>query len=143
METPLRLPASTSIIFDTNVLISTFVFPGFAADVYNYCALHFELFTSEWILSEFNEKMKEKFGYSPERRDRIIETIRERHIVVSPTNNLPTNSSDPDDNNVLRVTLFINAHFLITGDAQHLLPLKQVGETTIISPRDFYNRFIA
>lgn len=143
MGTPLRLPASTSIVLDTNVLISTFVFPGFAADVYDFCSLHFELFTSEWILTEFDEKMKDKFGYSPERRDRIIETIRERHIVASPTNDLPTNSRDPDDNNVLQVALFTNVNFLITGDAKHLLPLKKVGETVIISPRAFYEQYIA
>jgi putative PIN family toxin of toxin-antitoxin system len=143
MGTPLRLPASTSIILNTNVLISTFVFPGFASDVCDYCALHFELYTSEWILSEFDEKMKDKFRFSPEQRTAIIDTVREKHIVVYPTNDLPTNSADPDDNNVLRVALFINAHFLITGDAQHLLPLKQVGGTTIVSPRDFYSQYIA
>ena len=56
METPLRLPATTSIIFDTNVLISTFVSPGFAANVYDFCALHLELFTSEWILIGLSQK---------------------------------------------------------------------------------------
>lgn len=101
METPLRLPATTSIVFDTNVLISTFAFPGFAADVYNYCVLHFELFTSEWILDEFNEKMEHKFRYPPELRNRIIDIIRERHIIAFPTNDLPTESMDPNDNNVL------------------------------------------
>ncbi len=142
MGTPLRLPASTSIVFDPNVLISTFVFPGFAADVYDFCALHFELFTSEWILTEFDEKLKDKFRYSPEQRNRIIETIREKHVVVYPTNDLPTHSRDPDDNNVLHVALFTDAGFLITGDAQHLLPLKKVGGTAIVSPRDFYNQHI-
>ena len=136
------LPSPTRIVFDTNVLISTFVFPGFAADVYDFCALHFELFTSEWILTEFDEKMNDKFRLSSEMRIRIIDTIREKHVVLSPTNDLPTDSHDPDDNNVLRAALFIDAHFLITGDAQHLLPLKKVGGTTIISPQDFYNRYV-
>ena len=58
--------------------------------------------------------MKDKFRYSSERRDQIIETIREKHVVVSPTNDLPTDSRDPDDNNVLRVALFTNANFLNT-----------------------------
>ena len=51
-----NLTPSTRVVFDTNVLISTFVFPGFAANVYDHCALHFELYTSEWILSEFDKK---------------------------------------------------------------------------------------
>lgn len=143
MQTPLRLPASTSIVFDTNVLISTFVFPGFAANVYDHCALHFELYTSEWILSEFDEKMEHKFGYLLERRNRIINTIRERHTVIFPINNLPANSSDPDDNNVLRVALFVEANFLITGDEKHLLILERVETTEIISPRTFFDQYIA
>ncbi|QMW01365.1 putative toxin-antitoxin system toxin component, PIN family [Spirosoma foliorum] len=138
-----NLTPSIRIVFDTNVLISALVFSGFAEDVYDHCALHFELYTSEWILSEFDEKMERKFGYSPERRKRIIETVRERHIVITPTNDMPVNSSDPNDNNVLRAALFIEAHFLITGDAKHLQILKRVGNTEIISPRMFSDRYIA
>lgn len=119
-----NLSSSTRIVFDTNVLISAFVFSGFAAAVYDHCALHFELYTSEWILSELDEKMERKFGYSTERRASIIQTIRERHIVVAPTNILLSNSIDPDDNNVLQAALFIEANFLITGDAKHLQILK-------------------
>ncbi|GAB3498855.1 putative toxin-antitoxin system toxin component, PIN family [Spirosoma knui] len=142
METSPRLPASTSLVFDTNVLISTFVFPGFAADVYDHCALHFELYTSEWILSEFNEKLEYKFGYSSERRNRIISTIQDRHIMITPTNELPTASADPDDNHVLRAALFVKADFLITGDKEHLLPLKRVETTEIVSPREFHERYM-
>ena len=69
--------------------------------------------------------MEHKFGYLPERRDHIIDTIRERHIVIFPTNDLPTDSRDPDDNNVLQAALFINADFLITGD-RDLLDLERV-----------------
>ncbi|MEZ0487245.1 hypothetical protein [Fibrella aquatica] len=58
-------------------------------------------------------------------------------------NQLPTDSVDPDDNNVLRVALFVNANFLITGDEKHLLPLKRIGNTEIISPRAFYEQYIA
>lgn len=134
---------STRIVFDTNVLISTFVFPGFAAKVYDHCALHFELYTSEWILSEFDEKMEHKFGYLSERRNRIINTIRERHTLIFPTNNLPASSSDPDDNNVLRAALFVEANFLITGDEKHLLILERVETTEIISPRAFFERYVA
>ncbi len=136
------LSSSIRIVFDTNVLISTFVFPGFAANVYDYCALYFELYTSDWIISEFDEKMEHKFAYLPERRNRIIKTIRERHTVTSPTNDLPTDSRDPDDNNVLRVALFVKANFIITGD-RGLLDLGQINETEIISPKAFYERYLA
>lgn len=143
METPLRLSAVTSIIFDTNVLISTFVYPGFSVAVYDYCAIHFDLYTSEWIINEFDEKMATKFNYSSERRKRIVDVIRERHTVVEPLNELPTDSRDPDDNYILQVALFVRASFLITGDEKHLLVLEKIGYTEIISPRAFFNRYIA
>ena len=136
------LPSSTRVVFDTNVLISTFVFPGFAVDVYNHCALHVELYTSEWVLSEFDEKMEHKFRYLPERRSRIIDTIRERHTVTLPTNDLPTNSRDPDDNNILQVALFVEADFIVTGD-RDLLDLGKVNNTEIINPKTFFERYIA
>ncbi|QJD78082.1 putative toxin-antitoxin system toxin component, PIN family [Spirosoma rhododendri] len=142
METPLRLPASTSVVFDTNVLISTFVFPGFAADVYDFCVIHFGLYTSEWIVSElFNRKLDVKFKYSPERRSQIIDVIRERHTVVLPTNEMPTDCRDADDNNVIQASLFVNADFLITGD-RDLLDLNRVGQTKIISPKAFFELYI-
>ncbi len=141
METPLRLPASTSVVFDTNVLISTFVFPGFAAEVYDFCAIHFELYTSEWILNEFDRKLENKFGYSSERRLRIIDIIRERHTVTVPNNTMPTDCRDVDDNNVLQASLFVSADFLIAGDID-LLDLNRIDMTTIISPKVFYELYI-
>lgn len=87
--------------------------------------------------------MEHKFVYLSERRNRIIDTIRERHTVIVPTNNLPANSGDPDDNNVLQAALFIKANFLITGDEKHLLILERVETTEIISPRTFFDRYIA
>ncbi|GAB4022228.1 putative toxin-antitoxin system toxin component, PIN family [Spirosoma koreense] len=138
----LNLSSSTRIVFDTNVLISTFVYPGFAADVYDYCALHFELYTSEWILTEFDEKLEHKFRYLPEQRNRIIDVIRERHLIVFPTNDLPTDVRDPDDNNVLQVALFVDANFLITGD-RDLLDLARVSALEIVSPKLFFDTYIA
>ncbi|MBO0951864.1 putative toxin-antitoxin system toxin component, PIN family [Fibrella forsythiae] len=140
---PSIIDFETRIVFDTNVLISTFVFPGFSAKVYDFCVLYADLYTSEWILSELDEKMENKFKYHAERRQRISQAIRERHVVVDPTNRLPTDSVDPDDNNVLRAALFINANLLITNDEKHLLPLKRIGNTEIISPRAFYEQYIA
>jgi len=135
------LPTPARVVFDTNVLISTFVFPGFAAKVYDYCALYFELYTSDWILNEFAEKLEHKFGCSHELRTLIIDTICERHIVANPTNKLPTDSRDPDDNNILRVALFVDANFIITGD-QDLLDLQRIANTEIISPKLFFERYM-
>lgn len=137
------LPTSTVLVFDTNVLLSATVFKKFAGELYEYCAEHYQLKISDWVLREFNDKLEQKFKLLDSDRQEIIERIEADAELVIPTNDLPTDSSDPDDNNVLRLALFVNADFLITGDQKHLLPLKQVGYTVIISPREFYDLYVA
>ncbi|RCR70302.1 putative toxin-antitoxin system toxin component, PIN family [Larkinella punicea] len=142
METRPSLLASTVIVFDTNVFISTFVFPGFSAKVHDFCAVNFQLFTSEWILNELDEKLGlPKFRCSIERRSAINEIIRIRHQVVFPDSELPTVCRDADDNHILQVAQFVDADFIITGD-RDLLDLITFEKTQILSPREFYNRYI-
>jgi putative PIN family toxin of toxin-antitoxin system len=142
METRPSLSSSTVIILDTNILISTFAFPGFSAKVHDFCAVNFKLVTSEWILNELDGKLGlPKFRCSIERRSAINETIRIRHRVVFPDNELPTTCRDPDDNHILQLAQFINADFIITGD-RDLLDLINFEKTKILSPREFYDRYI-
>lgn len=144
METLLRLPASTSIVFDTNVLVSAFVYKKSAGQVYQYCAERYVLYTTEWVLNELRSVLgRDKFRLPVALQDEILEQVRTDAILVLPTNNLPTNSSDLDDNNVLRAALFTAADFLITGDEKHLLVLERVETTEIISPRTFFDRYVA
>ena len=139
-----RLPADTRIIFDTNVLISVFVFKQEADKVYQYYSAQYNLCTTQWILNELQNVLgRNKFKLPQHLQNEIIDQIRIDSLLFELTNDLPTDSPDPDDNNVLRAALFIHAGFLITGDAKHLLPLKRVGNTEVISPRDFYERYIA
>ncbi|WP_460672677.1 putative toxin-antitoxin system toxin component, PIN family [Larkinella ripae] len=142
METRSNLPSFTSLIFDTNVFISTFVFPGFSAKVYDFCSIRFTLFTSEWILDELERKLAlPKFRCSAERRATIIPTLRERNELIFPENELPSLYRDPDDNHILQLAQFINADFIITGDAG-LLELVNFDGTAILSPREFHDRYI-
>ncbi|GAB3914929.1 putative toxin-antitoxin system toxin component, PIN family [Larkinella knui] len=142
MEMSPALSASTVIVFDTNVFISTFVFPGFSAKVHDFCAVNFQLFTSEWILNELDRKLGlPKFRCSTERRSAINELLRIRHQVVFPDNELLAACRDPDDNHILQLAQFVNADFIITGD-RDLLDLVQFGAIEILSPREFCDRYI-
>ncbi|GAB3925335.1 putative toxin-antitoxin system toxin component, PIN family [Larkinella terrae] len=142
METRPSISASTVIVFDTNVFISTFAFPGFSANVHDFCAVNFQLFTSEWVLNELDRKLGlPKFRCSIERRSAINETLRIRHKVVVPDNELPSICRDADDNHILQLAEFVNADFIITGD-RNLLDLVQFDSTEILSPREFYDRYI-
>ncbi|SOD88724.1 putative toxin-antitoxin system toxin component, PIN family [Spirosoma fluviale] len=140
MATSLR--SSTKVLFDTNVLLSAFIFKKTPAEVYQYCAERYTLYTSEWLLNELAEILKrEKFKLPLSLQVAILQQVRIDAQLVNPTNNLPTDSRDPDDNNVLQVALFVKADFIITGD-RDLLDLKQVIDTVMISPATFYERYI-
>ena len=54
------------IVLDTNVLIAALIARGFSHQLLEHCALRHTLFTSDFILEETQEKLIEKFGYSPE-----------------------------------------------------------------------------
>jgi len=46
-------------------------------------------------------------------------------------------SADKKDNRYLACALDEKADFLVTGDKKHLLPLKKIGKTKIVSPKEF------
>lgn len=137
------LPPDTRLVFDTNVLVSAFVYKKFAGEVYQHCAERYYLFTSAWILEELADKLTHKFKLPEPVQNDILAQVRADTRLVLPTNALPTDSSDPDDNYVLQAALFVDANVLITGDKEHLLPLRRIANTEIISPREFYERYIA
>lgn len=129
------------ILFDTNVLISAFVFKGFSAKVYDHCALLHEMLTSYWILDELREKLMYKFNFSEAEVNVVLELITERTETFTPVNALPDILSDKDDNNVLRAAEFAKVDYLITGDKE-LLNLQSFGNFKIISPRAFHDMFL-
>ena len=129
------------IIFDTNVLISAFVFKGFSQTVYDFCVINYTLFISEWILEKLEEKLRVKFEI-PE--DKIINTlylVKEKSAIEQPLIPVPNICRDEDDNNILQLADSISANFIITGD-KDLLVFKKYKSTEIITPREFYERFI-
>ncbi len=130
------------IVFDTNVLLSAFLFRGFSAKVYDVCSVKFELFTSEWILAELKEKLIEKFGIPNEKASEIRSIIIAKSSIKLPTNKLPVICRDSDDNNILQLSDFINANYIITGD-NDLLILKNYKNAIIITPRKFFEMFFA
>lgn len=85
------------IIIDTNVLISAFVFKGFSATVFDYCATQEQIYLSEWVLNELSEKMKEKFNISSVKVNNVVELIKEKAIVEIPDVPTPDVCRDKDD----------------------------------------------
>jgi putative PIN family toxin of toxin-antitoxin system len=129
------------VILDTNVLLSSLLFSGFAAKVHDFCVIHFNVISSDWLFDELEEKLLGKFTLSEEQAERFIVLLQERTSVVHPFNELPDVCRDVDDNHVLQLADYIQADCIITGD-KDLLVLESFKKTQIFSPREFYDKFI-
>lgn len=130
------------IIFDTNVLLSALLFPGFSAKVYDFCSAQYNIISSNWLLEELAEKLTGKFNLTDQQTETYITLLRERMAVIHPFNELPDACRDADDNHVLQVADYILADCIVTGD-KDLLVLVTYKQTQILSPREFYDRYMA
>lgn len=124
------------ILLDTNVLIAAFVGRGVCADLLEHCVERHDLFTSEFILDEFGEKLVGKFKAEPGEAKEAIQLLRSRLTVISYTPLALPVCRDPDDDNILAAAVSGKCDCVITGD-KDLLVLKQFRSCLILSPSDF------
>jgi putative PIN family toxin of toxin-antitoxin system len=124
------------IVLDTNVLIAAFIARGVCHELLEHCVVRHELFTSDFILEETQEKLIEKFGYTSELAGEALSVLRSRMKVVTPPKLESQVCRDPDDDNILAAALGGSCDCIITGD-KDLLVLKQYEGVDIFRPRDF------
>lgn len=65
---------------------------------------------------------------------RLTDFTRQAFKLLAPTNPLPTECRDPDNNNVLQLAEFGQADYLVIGDKDFLI-LENFGSCQIVSPR--------
>lgn len=124
------------IILDTNVLLSALLFGGKSRVAYDMCVETQHIFTSEWQLQEFYQKLEHKFKIDSITLKNIDNTMRNVFDIVAPNTPFPTICRDLDDNNILQLAETAKVDYIITGD-KDLLVLKTFLETVILSPSDF------
>ncbi len=128
------------VVFDTNVLVAAYNWPGGMADRAYWLVRHgvAELHTSEFILDEVERILCEKFGWEDDRVARAVEQVRRISTSVNePAERIDVIEDDPTDNRILECALAAEAEFLVTGDKKHLLPLGSYRGVSIIGLRDF------
>ena len=127
------------IVCDTNIIISALLFPGGPPDKIWRAVLsgRFENATSPDLLTELEDVFKKKFSLSPERRKDLLTLVANASVLIYPTRRLRVIAKDETDNRVLECALEAKAHCLITGDKNHLLPLKSFDNISILSPSEF------
>ncbi|NCP16247.1 putative toxin-antitoxin system toxin component, PIN family [bacterium] len=123
------------VVFDTNVYISAALHGHEAETVLELASAHrIILLTSPAILSELEEKVRNKLGWSQERVTLFLKIIRDIVEIVEPQITLQVVEADEDDNRILECAVTGNASLIVTFD-KDLLRLKSYETTGIITPR--------
>jgi len=131
------------VVLDTNVLLSALVFPGSKPDE----VLAFvrrgevELFLSPFILAELERILFEKFRFTARQTADRVAAIRRMATIIEPTARVVLVVTKDDDNRILECALAVRVDYLVTGDKEHLLPLRSIDTTVIITPAAFLDRW--
>lgn len=131
------------VLLDTNVLFAVFAMErGICVDVFRRCLVRHELVLCKHILTELQRHLSAKTRLSASKVREVIQTLRSAAIMVEPATLPPDACRDPDDLPVLGAAVAGHAEVLITGD-QDLLVLRERQGVSILSPRQFFDRFVA
>ena len=132
------------VVYDTNIYISIFAFPGKPVGRLLDLALlrTVDLHVCPFILEEFKRVATFKFHFSPEETTLFEDRILGAATLVHPSERVSIIKAHEDDNKILECANEARAHYLVTGDRRHILPLKNFRRTRIISPSNFAEMFV-
>jgi len=127
-----------SLVLDTNIYISAFIFSGNARKVLDMAIENkVNIFISDDILAEIKKVLqREKFSLSNSYIYSILGEIETITKIVYPGRELNDICRDRDDHIILECAEKSNADIIITGD-KDLLVLQKYLNTQIVSPADF------
>jgi putative PIN family toxin of toxin-antitoxin system len=129
------------IVFDSNVIISGFLFGGSPARLLEH-AVHDSLqaFASLPILDEVRDVLQRpKFGLTSDQALTLIGELHDLCEIVTPKERVHVICSDPDDDMILECAQAANAELIISGDS-HLLALGRWKGIDILSPSEAIKR---
>lgn len=127
------------VVFDSNVLIAAFATHGLCHTLFELCLQGHEIVISRFILEEVEEKLQKKVKV-PATIAREIIVYLEKHCLLKRPVPIPSEvCRDPEDSAVLGLAVAAQAECLVSGD-EDLLVIKTYHETTILSPRQLYER---
>jgi putative PIN family toxin of toxin-antitoxin system len=135
------------VVLDTNVLFSAILSPtGPPAQIHQaWRQKRFELATC----TDQIEKIRKASRYprfrsalQPYRFGILINNLNHALVWIQPLPSLYL-ADDPGDSFLLNLAEAVKAHYLVTGDKRsHILELGKVGETKIMTARQFCNQVL-
>ncbi|MEK7597037.1 MAG: putative toxin-antitoxin system toxin component, PIN family [Patescibacteria group bacterium] len=126
-------------VLDTNILISALFFGGKPREIFDLILeKEFIGITSPYIIFELKDVLRrKKFDIDEERIEEAVDLIKEYFEEVNLQTKLNLIKHNHPDNKILALAIDAKADYLITGDKQHLLPLKKIKKTKIVSTEEF------
>lgn len=133
------------VVLDTNVLISAFISrQGLPFQVIKlWIEGDYDLVTSPWQIEEFrNTSRYERIRKRVNRAEigTFVNALRGNAVVVETLPSVEL-SPDPDDNFIIATALAGEARYIVSGDKGHLQSLEKVQGISILTVRDFLERF--
>ena len=132
------------ICLDTNVFISSLLFPGGPAEeiIFMVEQEQLELIVSKDILAELNRVLTQKFNINFRASSKMIKTIKEISTRVKPLEKIQIIKADDQDNRILECAIEGQVDFIISGDKQHLQKLGKFQDIPILGPGEFLRQTI-
>jgi len=130
----------TRIVLDTNVIVSALHFPQsrLTRILELVQSRKIDLFISSTILDEVGAVLVKKMGWSRDRAQDAKELMMSMAVVVvDPKESISVVKRNAADNCILECAVEAKADFLITGDKEHLLPLKTFRGIQTVIPAEF------
>lgn len=123
------------VVFDTNVLLSAFVFGGNPQKLFESARSgSLQLIISSSILFEFATILKTKFSWDDAYITDAVRTVGYCSELVKPITSINV-LSDDQDNRILECAIEGKADFIASGD-RHLVDLKAHENIEIVKPKD-------
>lgn len=131
------------VVLDANVFVSALLSKQGAPRqiIAHWREEMFELLLSEELLAELERvlrypKIAQVHHLSPAELEEFLALLRDEARLIAPQQRLDV-SPDETDNRYIECAVAGGAEFLVTGDKQHLLPLKEHQGVIILSPTAF------
>jgi conserved hypothetical protein TIGR00305 len=130
------------IVLDTNILISAILFGGNPRKILSLIIDNkIQGFISPFIIFELKEVLRKKFNFPLEILEELEELIKEKFIIVYPKKTINLIKEVLADNRILECAVEAKADFLISGDTKHILKIKKINKTKIVSSSEFLEHF--
>ena len=130
------------VVADTNVLVSALLFGGKPSRVVELAKDGLiELFVSPFILAEFEDKLRSKFGYSVRAAQEARVDIEVIARVVEPRIAIQAIKRKDSDNRILECAVEAKAQALVTGNMKDLRPLGSFQGIAILTPAEFLDKY--